>query len=45
MDLFSQFDGLPKNILPKDGTVNYHGIVLSKALADNYYDVLFNSIE
>ncbi|PKH52090.1 alpha-ketoglutarate-dependent dioxygenase AlkB [Tenacibaculum sp. Bg11-29] len=45
MDLFSQFDGLPKNILPKDGTVNYHGIVLSKALADNYYNVLLNSIE
>ena len=45
MDLFSQFDDLPKNLLPKDGTVNYHGIVLSKAAADIYYDVLLNTIE
>ena len=37
--------GFLKILLPKDGTVNYHGIVLSKALADNYYDVLLNSIE
>jgi alkylated DNA repair dioxygenase AlkB len=45
LDLFSQFDDLPKNLLPKDGTVNYHGIVLSKAAADIYYDVLLNTIE
>ncbi len=45
MDLFSQFDDLPKNLLTKDGTVNYYGIVLSKTAADSYYDVLLNSIE
>jgi alkylated DNA repair dioxygenase AlkB len=45
MDLFSQFDDTPKNLLPKDGTVNYYGIVLSKELADHYYEVLLNSIE
>ncbi|AZJ31584.1 Alkylated DNA repair dioxygenase AlkB [Tenacibaculum mesophilum] len=45
MDLFSQFDDTPKNLLPKDGTVNYYGIVLSKELADHYYEALLNSIE
>ncbi|MDP2540497.1 alpha-ketoglutarate-dependent dioxygenase AlkB [Tenacibaculum discolor] len=45
MDLFSQFDDVPKNLLPKDGTVNYYGIVLSKMEADHYYEVLLNSIE
>ena len=42
MDLFSQFDDAPKNLLPKDGTVNYYGIVLSKELADDYYEVLLS---
>ena len=45
MDLFSQFNDSPQNLLPKDGTVNYYGIVLSKKVADNYYDNLLNSIE
>ncbi|WP_299009946.1 alpha-ketoglutarate-dependent dioxygenase AlkB [uncultured Tenacibaculum sp.] len=45
MDLFSQFDDTLKNLLPKDGTVNYYGIVLSKELADHYYEALLNSIE
>ncbi|CAM1362930.1 Alkylated DNA repair dioxygenase AlkB [Tenacibaculum sediminilitoris] len=45
MDLFSQFDDTPKNLLPKDGTVNYYGIVLPKKDADHYYEVLLNSIE
>lgn len=44
MDLFSQFTNSPINLLPKDGTVNYHGIVLSREEADKYYDVLLNSI-
>ncbi|CAM1353987.1 alpha-ketoglutarate-dependent dioxygenase AlkB family protein [Tenacibaculum insulae] len=44
MDLFSQFDDLPKNILPKNGTVNYHGIVLSKEKADAYYHHLLKTI-
>ena len=45
MDLFSQFDSIPKNLLPKDGTVFYYGLVLSKVKADAFYDVLLNSIE
>lgn len=45
MDLFSQFDDAPKNLLPKDGTVHYYGLLLSKKLADHYYEVLLNSIE
>ncbi|WP_299104825.1 alpha-ketoglutarate-dependent dioxygenase AlkB [uncultured Tenacibaculum sp.] len=45
MDLFSQFDSKPKNLLPKDGTVHYHGLVLSKAQSDLYHDYLLNEIE
>lgn len=45
MDLFSQFDSEPKNLLPKDGTVHYHGLVLSKTQSDLYYDYLLNEIE
>jgi len=45
MDLFSQFDDIPKNLLPKDGIVNYYGIVLPKVEADHYYEALLNSIE
>lgn len=44
MDLFSQFIESPINLLPKDGTVNYYGIVLSKEQADNYYKSLLKSI-
>lgn len=44
MDLFSQFDSLPKNILSKDGTVHYHGIVFPKTIADNYYESLLQHI-
>ncbi|REH48873.1 alkylated DNA repair dioxygenase AlkB [Tenacibaculum gallaicum] len=45
MDLFSQFDNTPINLLPKDGTVHYYGIVFSKKEADYYYEALLNSIE
>ncbi|MDX8554875.1 alpha-ketoglutarate-dependent dioxygenase AlkB [Tenacibaculum sp. 1B UA] len=45
MDLFSQFDNTPINLLPKDGTVHYYGIVFSKKEADHYYEALLNSIE
>ncbi|MDO6676641.1 alpha-ketoglutarate-dependent dioxygenase AlkB [Tenacibaculum sp. 1_MG-2023] len=45
MDLFSQFDNTPINLLPKDGTVHYYGIVLPKEEADHYYEALLNSIE
>ncbi|MDY0779666.1 alpha-ketoglutarate-dependent dioxygenase AlkB family protein [Tenacibaculum sp. IB213877] len=45
MDLFSQFDNSIKNLLPYDGTVNYYGCVFPRLQADNYYDVLLNTIE
>lgn len=45
MDLFSQLDDAPINLLPKDGTVHYYGIVFSKKEADHYYEALLNSIE
>lgn len=45
MDLFSQFDSKPKNLLPKEGTVHYYGLVLSKTQSDLYHDYLLNEIE
>jgi len=44
MDLFEDIDG-SKNILPKDGTVNYYGKVMPKEDADHYRDNLMHSIE
>ncbi len=44
MDLFSQHTEI-HNILPKDGTVNYHGIVFNRKEADNYYSILMDTIE
>lgn len=44
MDLFSQFGKEPQNLLPKDGTVNYYGIVLSRKKADKYYNHLLSTI-
>jgi len=44
MDLFSNFIDETKNLLPKDGTVNYYGIVVSSPKAENYYNSLLNNI-
>ena len=45
MDLFSsEIDG-SKNILPKDGIVNYYGKVLTSQKANHYFDCLMNTIE
>jgi alkylated DNA repair dioxygenase AlkB len=45
MDLFSnEIDG-SKNILPKDGIVNYYGKVLTNQKANHYFDCLMNIIE
>lgn len=43
MDLFGNTQGAT-NLLPKDGTVNYYGKVLSKTEADFYYERLLNNI-
>jgi alkylated DNA repair dioxygenase AlkB len=45
MDLFDkEIDGL-KNLLPKDGVVNYHGKLFSHKEASHYFDCLMNTID
>lgn len=43
MDLFNQHNKL-QNILPKDGTVNYHGFIFSIDMANFYYNRLMTTI-
>ncbi|MBS1490081.1 MAG: alpha-ketoglutarate-dependent dioxygenase AlkB [Bacteroidetes bacterium] len=45
MDLFNQIIDKNKNYLPKDGTVNYYGKLLTKAQADFYLKYLLEKIE
>ena len=45
MKLFDiEFDPA-QNLLPKDGTVNYYGKVLDQEQADDYFQILLNTIE
>jgi alkylated DNA repair dioxygenase AlkB len=44
-DLFSQATDHTKNLLPKDGTVNYYGKLFSLQDANDYLDVLLHQIE
>jgi len=39
MDLFSQIEN-PINILPRNGMVNYYGLLLTEPTADNYLKYL-----
>ncbi|HET7361062.1 MAG TPA: alpha-ketoglutarate-dependent dioxygenase AlkB [Salinimicrobium sp.] len=34
-----------KNLLPRDGTVNYHGKLLNQKEANHYFEALLNNIE
>jgi alkylated DNA repair dioxygenase AlkB len=45
MRLFDDFIDKTKNLLPYDGTVNYHGRVLAEGKADLYIKVLLDHIE
>ncbi len=45
MDLFSQIEGNPTNLLHRDGTVNYYGILLPCTDANNYLASLLSEIE
>lgn len=45
MDLFNPTIDTNKNLLPFDGTVNYYGKILTKNQADDYYQILLNTIE
>ncbi|MEL7123436.1 MAG: alpha-ketoglutarate-dependent dioxygenase AlkB, partial [Bacteroidota bacterium] len=44
MDLFNQ-DTSKINLLPYDGTVLYHGKIMSNQRADELYDFLFHQVE
>ena len=45
MDLFNNETDSSKNLLPKDGIVNYYGILLTPQRANHYFDILMNTIE
>ncbi len=45
MDLFNQTNTAVQNLLPKDGTVNYYGPVMSRQEADEFLIKLLSSIE
>jgi len=44
MDLFDQLVDESANLLPRDGTVNYHGTVMPAADADRYCESLLEEI-
>jgi len=44
MDLFNQNNEI-QNLLPKEGKVNYYGPIFKKEQADEFYNLLFNTIE
>ncbi len=45
MDLFSDIIDSTKNLLPKDGTVNYYGKLFSQQEANHYFNHLLTEIE
>lgn len=45
MDLFNSSIDCSKNLLPKDGTVNYYGKIMAQTKADHYYKNLLDTIE
>lgn len=45
MDLFNTLADSSKNILPKDGIVNYYGKLMTYQEANHYFDTLMNTIE
>lgn len=45
MDLFGNLANPADNLLPMDGTVNYHGPVMTQEQADGYFDRLMKRIE
>jgi alkylated DNA repair dioxygenase AlkB len=45
MDLFDTSRDETKNILPKDGTVNYYSKLLNRKEADNYFEKLLTNIQ
>lgn len=45
MELFNNYIDTNRNILPKDGTVNYYGKLFSSHEANSYFNTLLNTIE
>jgi len=45
IDLFNFKMDTERNLLPKDGTVNYFGKVFSEEEASRYYEILLNTID
>ncbi|HEY9340876.1 MAG TPA: alpha-ketoglutarate-dependent dioxygenase AlkB [Hanamia sp.] len=45
MDLFNNEIDSSKNLLPKDGIVNYYGKLLTTQKANQYFDCLLNTID
>lgn len=45
MDLFSTEPDENINLLPKDGTVNYYGTLMSATEANRYFSILLDNIE
>lgn len=45
VDLFNDLLESSRNLLSKDGIVNYYGTLLSEQEADHYFDNLFNHID
>ena len=45
MNLFQNYIDEKLNLLPKDGTVNYFGKLMSDEKANHYYDVLMETIQ
>ena len=45
MDLFNTLPDQQVNLLPKDGTVHYYGMVLNRHNADYYLDALLKTID
>jgi len=44
MDLFDSLQEQPKNLLHRDGVVNYYGALMPSSEANGYFDQLFNNI-
>ncbi|KLT66550.1 alpha-ketoglutarate-dependent dioxygenase AlkB [Pedobacter sp. BMA] len=45
MDLFNQDINVSPNLLPYGGTVNYYGQLFANPVADEYFDLLMNTID
>ncbi|WP_293789381.1 alpha-ketoglutarate-dependent dioxygenase AlkB [uncultured Pedobacter sp.] len=45
MDLFNTITDINQNLLPYDGTVNYHGKIFQLSSADHYVEVLMKTID